>query len=135
MTEALLECVHSRIYCLLPGAETIRQLQATKTGKLTIKTTDMETIYDLGTKMIDALAKEKVTAGDVISIDKRSISRFMVFSSCRKCSRPSWVPAGRITDHGTSFVSCRRRPVVDECMAGVRRIDRDGDVCVGYVLR
>jgi RuvB-like protein 2 len=46
--------------------------QATKTGKLTIKTTDMETIYDLGTKMIDALAKEKVLAGDVIAIDKTS---------------------------------------------------------------
>lgn len=47
-------------------------LQATKTGKLTIKTTDMETIYDLGTKMIDALTKEKVLAGDVIAIDKTS---------------------------------------------------------------
>jgi RuvB-like protein 2 len=47
-------------------------LQATKTGKLTIKTTDMETIYDLGTKMIDALSKEKVLAGDVIVIDKTS---------------------------------------------------------------
>ncbi|KAI0778907.1 TIP49-domain-containing protein [Trametes elegans] len=45
---------------------------ATKTGKLTIKTTDMETIYDLGNKMIDALSKEKVIAGDVISIDKTS---------------------------------------------------------------
>ncbi|ODQ68645.1 TIP49-domain-containing protein [Nadsonia fulvescens var. elongata DSM 6958] len=43
-----------------------------KQGKLTIKTTDMETIYELGTKMIDALSKEKVTAGDVISIDKAS---------------------------------------------------------------
>lgn len=43
-----------------------------KQGKLTIKTTDMETIYELGTKMIDALAKEKVIAGDVISIDKAS---------------------------------------------------------------
>ena len=32
----------------------------------------METIYDLGTKMIDALSKEKVTAGDVIAIDKTS---------------------------------------------------------------
>ena len=32
----------------------------------------METIYDLGTKMIDALTKEKVLAGDVISIDKAS---------------------------------------------------------------
>ncbi|RKP10654.1 RuvB-like 2 [Thamnocephalis sphaerospora] len=41
-----------------------------KTGKLTLKTTDMETIYDLGTKMIDALNKEKVAAGDVITIDK-----------------------------------------------------------------
>ena len=32
----------------------------------------METIYDLGTKMIDALSKEKVLAGDVIIIDKTS---------------------------------------------------------------
>ena len=41
-------------------------------GKLTLKTTDMETIYDLGTKMIEALTKAKVTAGDVIGIDKAS---------------------------------------------------------------
>ena len=32
----------------------------------------METIYDLGTKMIDAMSKEKVLAGDVIAIDKTS---------------------------------------------------------------
>jgi RuvB-like protein 2 len=47
-------------------------VQATKTGKLTIKTTDMETIYDLGTKMIEALSKEKVLAGDVVAVDKTS---------------------------------------------------------------
>lgn len=47
-----------------------RKLQATKTGKITVKTTDMETVYDLGNKMIDALTKEKVIAGDVIVIDK-----------------------------------------------------------------
>jgi RuvB-like protein 2 len=41
-----------------------------KVGKLTLKTTDMETIYDLGSKMIDAFTKEKVQAGDVITIDK-----------------------------------------------------------------
>jgi len=35
-----------------------------------MKTTDMETVYDLGNKMIDALSKEKVIAGDVIVIDK-----------------------------------------------------------------
>ena len=39
---------------------------------MTIKTTDMETIYDMGTKMIDSMSKERVMAGDVISIDKSS---------------------------------------------------------------
>ena len=43
---------------------------AGKTGKLTLKTTEMETVYDLGQKMIDSLTKEKVQAGDVITIDK-----------------------------------------------------------------
>ncbi len=43
-----------------------------KQGKLTIKTTDMETIYDMGGKMIDSMTKERVQAGDVISIDKSS---------------------------------------------------------------
>lgn len=46
----------------------------------------METIYDLGTKMIDALSKEKVMAGDVVSIDKAS---------------------GRITKLGRSFARSR----------------------------
>ena len=43
-----------------------------KMGKLTMKTTDMETVYDLGVKMIDAIQKAKVTAGDVVAIDKAS---------------------------------------------------------------
>ncbi|XP_049766679.1 ruvB-like 2 isoform X2 [Schistocerca serialis cubense] len=42
----------------------------TKVGKLTLKTTEMETIYDLGSKMIESLMKEKVQAGDVVTIDK-----------------------------------------------------------------
>jgi RuvB-like protein 2 len=46
----------------------------------------METVYDLGTKMIDALQKEKVSAGDVITIDKAS---------------------GRITKLGRSFSRSR----------------------------
>ena len=41
-----------------------------KVGKLTLKTTEMETIYDLGAKMIDSVTQEKVQAGDVITIDK-----------------------------------------------------------------
>jgi len=41
-----------------------------KVGKLTLKTTEMETIYDLGNKMIESVIKEKVQAGDVVTIDK-----------------------------------------------------------------
>ena len=46
----------------------------------------METVYDLGQKMIESLDKEKVTAGDVITIDKAS---------------------GRITKLGRSFARSR----------------------------
>lgn len=45
---------------------------ASKTGKLTMKTTDMETVYELGGKMIESLNKEKVQSGDVIALDKAS---------------------------------------------------------------
>ncbi|GKF89533.1 RuvB-like protein 2, partial [Tanacetum coccineum] len=38
----------------------------------TLKTTEMETVYDLGAKMIEALGKDKVLSGDVIAIDKAS---------------------------------------------------------------
>jgi len=41
-----------------------------KVGKLTLKTTEMETVYDLGSKMIEGLTSENVVAGDVITIDK-----------------------------------------------------------------
>lgn len=43
-----------------------------KTGRITLCTTDMETVYDLGHKMIRMLQAEQVQAGDVISIDKGS---------------------------------------------------------------
>eukprot|EP00826_Nyctotherus_ovalis_P010051 TRINITY_DN1266_c0_g1_i1.p1 TRINITY_DN1266_c0_g1~~TRINITY_DN1266_c0_g1_i1.p1 ORF type:complete len:383 (-),score=114.35 TRINITY_DN1266_c0_g1_i1:22-1170(-) len=43
-----------------------------KTGKITLKTTEMETVYDLGAKMIDAIQKEKIITGDIITIDKAS---------------------------------------------------------------
>lgn len=32
-----------------------------KTGRVTLCTTEMETVYDLGAKMIEALQKEKVS--------------------------------------------------------------------------
>lgn len=57
-----------------------------KQGKLTIKTTDMETIYELGNKMIESLTKEKILAGDIVTIDKAS---------------------GKITKLGKSFTRAR----------------------------
>ena len=53
--------VYTKIFFIDSGA---------KTGKVTLKTTEMETVYDLGTKMIEAIQKEKIVAGDVITIDK-----------------------------------------------------------------
>jgi RuvB-like protein 2 len=36
---------------------------ASKTGKLTLKSSEMEIVYNLGAKMIEALGKEKVRGG------------------------------------------------------------------------
>ncbi|XP_010515346.1 PREDICTED: ruvB-like 2 [Camelina sativa] len=41
-----------------------------KTGKITMKTTDMESDHGLGPKLIEALDKEKVQSGDVIVLDR-----------------------------------------------------------------
>jgi len=57
-----------------------------KVGSITLRTTEMETEYDLGQKLIDVLEKEKVTAGDVITIDKAN---------------------GRVTKLGRSFTRSR----------------------------
>lgn len=58
--------------------------QGAKVGKLTLKTTEMETVYDLGNKMIDSLSKEKVQAGwvNVLFID------FNVLGSFRPVGQP-----------------------------------------------
>ncbi|CAA7034639.1 unnamed protein product [Microthlaspi erraticum] len=45
---------------------------ASKSGKMTIKTTDMETVYDMGAKLIESLNKQKVQSGDVIAMDRAS---------------------------------------------------------------
>ena len=73
---------------------------APKVGKLTLKTTDMETVYDLGTKMIESINKEKVTSGDVINIDK---STGRVQKLGRSFARSRDYDA---TGPTTKFVSC-----------------------------
>jgi len=57
-----------------------------KVGTVTLRTTEMETEYDLGQKLIEVLEKEKVSAGDVITIDKAN---------------------GRVTKLGRSFTRSR----------------------------
>lgn len=49
-----------------------RPMSATgaKRGKITLKTMAMEAVFDLGQKMIDNVLREKIQAGDVISLDK-----------------------------------------------------------------
>ncbi|KAL8946341.1 MAG: hypothetical protein Q9183_007921, partial [Haloplaca sp. 2 TL-2023] len=72
-TEALTQAFRRSIGVRIKEeSEMIEGEVGNKQGKLTVKTTDMETIYDMGTKMIDAMSKERVMAGDVISIDKSS---------------------------------------------------------------
>jgi RuvB-like protein 2 len=43
---------------------------ADQTGRVTLRTTEMETVYDLGKKMIESFDEQKIAAGDVITIDK-----------------------------------------------------------------
>lgn len=78
---------------------------AAKTGKLTLKTTEMESIYDLGQKMIEAISKEKITSGDVIAIDKgsgkisklgRSFARAHDYDAMGPTTRFVQCPAGEL---------------------------------------
>lgn len=71
-----------------------------KTGRITLCTTDMETIYDLGTKLMDVLSQERISAGDVIRIDKASGK---VTKLGRSFSRSRDYDAMGAT---TKFVSC-----------------------------
>uniref|UniRef100_A0A6A7G4E1 RuvB-like helicase n=2 Tax=Hirondellea gigas TaxID=1518452 RepID=A0A6A7G4E1_9CRUS len=77
-----------------------------KMGKLTLKSTDMESTFELGQKMIDALTKEKIESGDVITIDKatgkitrlgRSFARSHDFDAMGPNARFVQCPTGDIT--------------------------------------
>jgi len=56
----------------LGGCRRINKGGMEKSGRLTLCTTEMETVYDLGTKMIDTLTADKISTGDIITIDKTS---------------------------------------------------------------
>lgn len=50
----------------------IQRSGATREGTMTLRSTAMESLYNLGVKMIDCLEKQSIVAGDVVSIDKSS---------------------------------------------------------------
>ncbi|KAL3097999.1 hypothetical protein niasHT_027544 [Heterodera trifolii] len=76
-----------------------------RVGKLTLKTTDMEAIYDIGNKMTESVIKERITAGDVIQIDKatgkiskigRSLARSKDFDALGPQDKLVACPSGEI---------------------------------------
>ncbi|GJZ18802.1 RuvB-like protein 2 [Tanacetum coccineum] len=78
---------------------------SSKTGKVTLKMTEMDTVYDLGAKMIEALWKVKVQSGDVIAIDKaagkitklgRSFSRSRDYEAMRPQTKFVQCPDGEL---------------------------------------
>lgn len=77
-----------------------------KSGQLVLKTSDMESTFDLGQKMIDNLQKEKVQVGDVITIDKatgrisklgRSFVRSKDFDAMSQNTRFVQTPEGELS--------------------------------------
>jgi RuvB-like protein 2 len=71
-----------------------------KVGTLTLKTTEMESTYDLGAKMIDSLTKQKVMAGYVSHFETVSLftddeTTTLLFGT--EMSSPSIRPLARST--------------------------------------
>ncbi|KAH0471435.1 MAG: hypothetical protein KVP17_004146 [Porospora cf. gigantea B] len=79
--------------------------QGKKTGKMTLRTTDMETMYDLGTKIIAELQKQEVCAGDVVSVNRstnqvaklgRSFQRSRDFDAVDSLTKFVMCPEGEV---------------------------------------
>ena len=95
-----------------------------KIGRLTLKTTEMETVYDLGQKMIDSLNKEKVTAGDVVSIDKATVR---ARARCGRAHRTALRGSGQGSEAGALVHEVARLRC--DGPGGRRRALRAGAVC------
>lgn len=86
-------------------------LQGKSQGKLTMCTTEMETVYDLGSKLLEQLRKEKVSAGDVVRIDKangklsklgRSFSRSRDYDAISSSTKFVATPEGELQKRKTA---------------------------------
>ncbi|CAD8102092.1 unnamed protein product [Paramecium sonneborni] len=113
-----------------------------KTGKITLKTTEMETIYDLGAKMIESITKEKISSGDVITIDKvsgrisklgRSFAKASEFDALGPQTRHVQCPEGEIekrkevvhtvTLHEIDVINSRQKGFLDLFSGDTGEID------------
>eukprot|EP01083_Nonionella_stella_P039529 107500_1 len=81
------------------------EIEGDKTGKLILKTTEMETVYDFGSGMIEQLSKQNIDIGDVISIDKstgkitkngRSFARAQEFDTMAANTKFVQTPVGEL---------------------------------------
>jgi RuvB-like protein 2 len=76
-----------------------------KTGRINLKTTDMEATYELGNKLIEMVFKERIVSGDVIQINRstgrinklgRSINRQKDFDAVGASVKFVQVPSGEV---------------------------------------
>ncbi|KAI6173214.1 RuvB-like helicase [Aphelenchoides besseyi] len=76
-----------------------------KTGRIALKTTDMEAVYELGNKLIDVIFKERVVNGDVVQINRasgkitklgRAITRQKDFDAVGGSTRFVQIPTGEV---------------------------------------
>jgi RuvB-like protein 2 len=79
-----------------------------RTGKVTLKTTDMEAVFDIGSKMVESIIKERIAAGDIIRIDKstgtverlgRSSMRNRGYDAVSGLTNEVPCPSGEIEQH------------------------------------
>jgi RuvB-like protein 2 len=98
-------------------------------GRITLCTTEMETIYDLGHKMLEQLRKEKVSSGDVIRIDKgagkisrlgRSFSRSRDYDAISSTTKFVATPDGELQKRKTTthVVSLHEMDVINSRQQG-----------------
>ena len=76
-----------------------------KTGRISLKTSDMEASYELGNKLIDMVFKERIVSGDVIQINRttgritklgRSINRQKDYDAVGAGVKFVHVPTGEV---------------------------------------
>jgi RuvB-like protein 2 len=103
--------------------------QTKASGRITLCTTDMETVYDLGSKMIGMLKSEKIQAGDVIRIDKgsgkitklgRSFSRSRDYDAVSSSTKFVSTPEGELLKRQTieHVVSLHEMDVINSRQQG-----------------